>query len=138
MGRKILAVLAGILAAVVIVFVIEFISSMVYPPPPGMDMSDMEAMKAHVQTLPTGAFIFVLAAWTIAAFVGGLVAGKIAKSNEVLFAWIVGGVLLIASIANLVMIPHPVWFSVTGIVLILVATFMAGKFGQCRRSTPAA
>ncbi|MGH8015959.1 MAG: hypothetical protein ACREBV_07200 [Candidatus Zixiibacteriota bacterium] len=131
MIRKILAVLAGVITAFVVVILVEAISALVYPPPPGLDMTDTEAMKEYVKTLPTGAFLFVLAGWTIAAFVGGLVAGFIAKTKPMLFAWIVGGVILLAGIYNLVVIPHPTWFSISAVVLILLVSFLAGKIGEC-------
>jgi MFS family permease len=138
MGRKILAVLVGAVVAIVVVFVFEYISSLIYPPPPGLNMSDVEAMKEHVKTLPLGAFIFVLVAWTLGAFIGGLVAGIIAKSNHVLFGWIIGAIILIGAIVTVVTIPHPAWFSVAGAFLFLLASFMSGKVGACMKSAPPA
>lgn len=132
MGRKILGVLAGIITGFVIVYLVEMVGHAVYSPPPDMDMTNMEAMKEFVKTLPIGALLFVLAAWTIAAFGGGIVAIIIAKDKPAVLAAIVGGVILLASAINLFMIPHPVWFSVSAVILILAATFMAAMVGKCK------
>jgi len=132
MGRKILGVLAGIITGFVLVFIVEGIGHYCYPTPPGLDMTNMEAMKEYVKTIPTGALLFVLTAWTIAAFGGGVVAVMIAKDKPVLLASIAGAVILLASAFNLIMIPHPAWFSVSAVILILAATFMAGMVGKCK------
>ena len=63
--RRIGAVLVGVIVAVVIVQVTELGVHMMYPPPPGYNMRDMNAMKAFVAKLPAPAFILVLVAATV-------------------------------------------------------------------------
>jgi len=132
MGRKILAVVAGLVTGFVLVACIEAIGYIFYPPPAGLDMTSTEQMGAYIQTLPTGAFLFVLAAWTIATFGGGLVACLVAKTKPMMFASIIGFCLLAASVFNLVMHPHPTWFSISAVIAIVVATHLAGKIGKAR------
>ncbi len=138
MGRKILAVVAGLVTGFVLVACIEGIGYIFYPPPADLDMTNTEQMSNYIQTLPTGAFLFVLAAWLIATFGGGIVAWLIAKDKPMMFASIIGALLLAASVFNLVMHPHPTWFSISAVVGILLATFLAGKIGQCKfaKATP--
>lgn len=46
--------------------------------------------------------------------------------RPLLFAGIVGTFVLAATIANLVMLPHPTWFAAIGIVGIVLAAVAAG------------
>ncbi len=135
MGRKILAVVAGLVTGFVLVASIEAIGSIFYPPPAGLDMANTEQMGAYIKTLPTEAYLFVLAAWTIATFGGGLVACLIAKSRPKLFALIIGALLLAAAVFNLVMHPHPTWFTISAVVAIVIAIYLAGRVGQTRFTT---
>ena len=130
--RSSLAVLVGAAVAFSLVAVIESLGQLVYPAPPGMDFSNPEQLRDYVRRVPLGALLIVLAAWVIATFTGGLVAARIAKARPVLFAGIVGALVLAATIANLLTLPHPAWFVVTGIAGILLATYAAGKVAAAR------
>ena len=112
--------------ALVLVMVIESIGHSIYPPPADLDLNDLETLAAHIEKLPLGAFVFVLAAWALGAYGGGVVAGVIARARPFLMASIVGGLIMAGTIAQLVLIPHPLWFSVTGIIAIVVMTLLAG------------
>jgi hypothetical protein len=124
--RYALAIVAGIVTAMLLVNIIEGIGHRAYPPPPGLDFADQEAMKVYIEALPMGALGYVLASWIIGTYGGGVVAGVIARTGSRLFPGIVGAVMLAAVIANLIMIPHPVWFALVGVFGTIVAAFMAG------------
>jgi hypothetical protein len=130
MGRKIAAVLVGIFVAFGLVFCIEAIGHKVYPTPPGLDFSKPEVVAEFMKTLPAGAFMFVLGGFAIATLIGGFIAARIAGVKPFVFAGIIGVLMLAATTANLMMIPHPLWFSVTSIALIVVATVLAGRLAK--------
>lgn len=132
MARKIGAVIAGAAVAFALVMAIEALDHAVYPVPEGLDFEDPEALAGYVRTLPAGALLFVLAAWTLAAFGGGLVACWIARDKPAVFAWIVGGLILLGAVANLIMIPHPGWFAVAAVVLVMAAILAAARLGGGR------
>ena len=129
MGKNIAAGLAGIVSAGVLVWLVEMVGHSVYPPPAGLDFADADAMGAYVATLPIGAFLFVGGAWFIATLGGTFIACKIGTAKPVIFASIVGGLMLIGTAFNLAMIPHPLWFSGLGIAGILVAAWLGMKLG---------
>ncbi|MCI0691234.1 hypothetical protein L0337_04405 [candidate division KSB1 bacterium] len=129
MGRKILAVVGGIVVGGIVVFVVEWISSLIYPLPAGLDMADKEAMKAYVAALPIGALLFVLLAYVLGGLTGGWLAAKIARDSQIRLSLIVGGVLLLFGIINLVTIPHPLWFAVLSVLVFLPAAYLGGKLG---------
>ena len=98
-----------------------------YPPPAGVDFNKPEALATYVERLPLGALLFVLAAWILATFVGGLVAGWIARRRAVIVAAVVGALVLAATIANVMLIPHPAWMVVVGVAGIAAAAYAAGR-----------
>lgn len=128
MGRKILAALAGIIVAVAVVAIVETISHLLYAPPPGTDMSDPKAVEALVRGLPTGAFVWVLAAYLAGTFAGGFTAARIARAATAWQAGIVGALVLAFAVTNLVVIPfHPTWFMVAAVIGIPAAAWLAAR-----------
>lgn len=129
MGKNILAGFAGIVVAIAIVWLIEMVGHSVYPPPPNLNFADADAMRSYTSTLPIGALLFVAGAWFVATLCGTFAACKIGNAKPVVFAGVVGGLMLIATAANLVMIPHPLWFSILGVVGIIVAAWLGMTLG---------
>ncbi len=132
MGKNIAAGIAGVVIAMALVWLVEKIGHAVYPPPPDLNFADPDAMRAYIETLPLGALLFVAAAWFIGTLCGTCAACAIGTAKPMIFAMVVGGLMLIATIMNLVMIPHPLWFSVLGIVGIIVAAWLGT---MCKRAT---
>ncbi len=130
MLRRIAAVLLGVVTAFVLVTVIQKLGQLVYPPPADLSLDDPERWKAYVAALPPGPFFFVLAAWALGTLGGGVVAARIARAKPLLHALIVGAVVMIASIAQLVAIPHPLWFTIAAIILIPAAAYLAARLGH--------
>lgn len=120
-----LAGITGIISAFIVVACIEFAGHTVYPPPADLDYTDATAMAAYVDSLPPGAFAFVLAAWTLGTFDGALAATLVARGRAAFHAWLVGGVVLAAATVNMAMIPHPFWFQVAASALIVAAAWGA-------------
>jgi hypothetical protein len=98
-----------------------------YPPPPGLDFSNKEALRAYVESAPSGALMMVLAAWVVATLAGGLAAGQIARTRPGLVSALIGLVILVAGVANLIMIPHPTWFWVSAVLAIPAAALLASS-----------
>jgi len=126
-GHTIIAVIAGVVVAFALVAAIEWLGQQMYPTPPGLDLTRPDQAENYVRTLPIGALLLVLTAWTVATFCGGIVAAAIEKGRPRRAAAIVGVVVLVVTIANLVLIPHPLWFSIAGVVSIVVASLAAGR-----------
>ncbi|MDZ4728350.1 MAG: hypothetical protein SH820_00165 [Xanthomonadales bacterium] len=130
MLRKISAVLLGVLVAFATVMLVEWLGHQVYPPPPNLDFKDPEQLRQFTSNLPLGAFLLVLLGWLLGTLSGGLTACFVAREKPLVFASIIGAIMLAATIANLAMIPHPTWFSIAGIVVIGVGTLLAGRWSS--------
>jgi len=126
MKKKIIAVIAGIIAGVITVGILESIGHLIFPPPEGMDLSDKDAMKSLMSEIPLGAQIAVLVAWFFGSLIAAITALKISGGDK-MAGWIPVGVLLAFGIVTLFMIPHPVWMMVASVVLPLLAGWIAQK-----------
>ncbi|MBT8112019.1 MAG: hypothetical protein KJO27_14975 [Gammaproteobacteria bacterium] len=135
MLKNIAAGIAGVVIAGVFVWLVEMVGHSVYPPPPNLDFADADAMRAYIDRLPLGALLFVAAAWFIGTLGGTFSACKIGTAKPIVFAGVVGGLMLLGTAANLIMIPHPLWFSILGIVGIIVAAWLGMTLGAASSSS---
>jgi MFS family permease len=125
MGKRILAVIAGLISAFVLIALIQYVSFLVYPPPEGFDYKNEEAMRQLIQSMPVGAFGMLILAYAVGSFVGGLVAGKVSGRTQP--AIILGVVLTISGIVNLVKIEHPMWFSIVTTIIYVPMAYLGAK-----------
>ena len=125
--RSILAVLAGLLVAGFVVFVVETIGHTVYPPPAGFDPTTPAGMAAIMGQAPLGALLFVIAAYACGACAGGALAARLQPSAPLAHAIAVGAVLTGAGVLNLLSIPHPMWMTVATIVVFGPAAWLGGR-----------
>jgi len=125
MIRNIIAGIVGLVIAMALIALIENVGHMVYPPPDNLDFSDPDVMLPYIATLPIGALLFVMFAWFIGTFLGTLIACNIGNAKPVIYAVVVGGVIVAATIANLIVIPHPLWFSIISIIGIAASAWGA-------------
>lgn len=130
MGKNIAAGVAGVIIAMALVWLIEAIGHSVYPAPPDLNFSDRDVMRAYLTTLPFAAFLFVGGAWFLGTLGGTIVACKTGDAKPITYAIVIGGLMLIATAANLIMIPHPLWFSILGVIGILVAAWLGMTLGE--------
>jgi len=124
MLKNIAAGVAGVFIAMGLVWLVEMIGHSVYPPPADIDFADADAMRIYVASLPFGAFLFVGGAWFIGTLGGTIAACWFGNAEPRIYAMVVGGLMLLATATNLIMIPHPLWFAVLGIVGIIAAAWL--------------
>lgn len=139
MLRTVMAVVAGMVALVLVVALVEMLGHVVYPPPPNVDMTDPDQLNAMIGQLPTGALVSVVMAWALGSLAGGFVAHRVANRHRLMAALIVGGIMLALVIANLLMIPHPAWMTVAGLALPLPLAWLGARIaalGSRRTVTP--
>lgn len=130
MLRSVLAVVAGLAVFFVAVSMLQGSMQQVYPPPPGFDPQDFEAVRRHVAGMPAGAFGLLLAVYAVGGFCGGAVAAGIAVDRKLRAAGIVGGLTMLIGIANFAMLPHPLWVVCVGVPLFVVAAVLGGLIGR--------
>jgi hypothetical protein len=135
MARAIVAVIAGLVSAFIVILVIELLGAMIVPAGVAPSLKDEEAMRAYLMTLPLSAYAFVIASYLFGSAAGGIVTARTVGNRASRAVWIVGGLLLAVTIANLVRIPHPLWFSIVAVAAIFIGTLFATRIGP-RIATP--
>ncbi|WP_091240325.1 hypothetical protein [Aquimonas voraii] len=124
------ATVAGVIAAGLIIAGVEWVGHRLYPPPAGLKADDLQALAAHVSSMPVGALLFVLLAWLLGVFAGGLLAATLAGRRPRLYAGVIAAVVLLGAIANFAMIPHPSWFMALTAICLPLAGFAAAEARQ--------
>ena len=127
MRKRILSVMAGVLAGFITVSIGDAITQQLYPAN-GLNYQDKEALKNFISHLPTTCFVIMLGFWCLSSFIGGLVAGKVNPDSWMRSSILTGLVLLAASVGNMVMIPyHPIWMMVSCVILYIPLAYLGGK-----------
>ena len=125
MARGIVAVIAGLIAAVVAILLVEFVGALVAPGGPAPALKDVDQMRVYLAGLPLLANAFLIAAYLVGSAIGGVVTGRVMRNPASRCVWLVGGILLAMTMANLVRIPHPLWVSLASVIAIFAGTGFA-------------
>lgn len=126
--KNILAVLVGAIVGSAVNMGIIMISSSIIPPPDGVDNTTMEGLKAGLHLFKPQHFVFPFLAHALGTFAGALLAAIIAANRKMLFALVIGGFFLAGGIANILLLPSPIWFTVLDLVgAYIPMAFLAGK-----------
>jgi hypothetical protein len=129
--RNILAVIAGAILGSIVNMGLIMMSSSVIAPPAGADVTTAEGLKASMHLFEPRHFIFPFLAHALGTFVGAYIAARIAGTHKMAMALIVGVLFVIGGVANVLMLPSPLWFTLLDlIVAYLPMAYLAGKLGS--------
>ena len=126
MLKGVVAVLAGLISGVAVVFAVESGGHLLYPPPEVVDLNNPEALRTFMQSIPLGAKIAVLVAWGLGTMTGSAVA-IFASGRQSWPAWVVASVLFGLALSTMVLIPHPDWM-VIGATFITLASAISAAY----------
>ncbi len=132
MIRNILAIAVAIVVAFVTIMLVEKLGHIVYPPPEDIDFGEPAEVREFIGSLPVGAILFVGAAWAIGTFVGSISGALIGTNKSYIYSVVVGGLVLAGAITNLIIIPHPIWFTIAAPIAVIAAAFLAAKTAPLR------
>ena len=133
--KNILAVIAGALFGSAVNMGIIMVSGSFIPPPDGADITTMEGLKTSMHLFQPKHFIFPFLAHALGTFAGAFLATKMAATNKLGIAFLIGLIFLAGGIANVFMLPSPAWFSVLDLLgAYLPMAYLAGKLAIKRKS----
>lgn len=138
--RLVLAVAAGLVIGSVVNMGLIMLGPQIIPPPAGADVTSAEGLKASLHLFEPRHFVFPFLAHALGTFVGAVVATLLTPGRTRGPALAVGCAFLLGGIANVLMLPAPVWFSVLDLVFAyLPAAWLghragAGWFGSGSRA----
>ena len=133
--RSILAVIAGFIAASVVMIVVESINTRVLYPEMGKlaeIATDREAIRAAMASAPAGALLVVIAGWVLGSLAGGFVAGWIGSNAPIAHGLVLGLLLTLAGIVNNLMLPPPAWFWVAALVVFVPAAYAGARLAPSK------
>ena len=127
MIRNVGAAITGLVTAFALVYLVEKLGHSLYPPPTDLDFSDPDSVRPYIATLPIIALLFPMFAWFAGTFAGSIVASIIGDAKPWIYPSIVGGLIFSATVANLIAIPHPLWFSIISLIGIVASAWLSTR-----------
>jgi MFS family permease len=115
--RKILGVVLGAIAAMLVVAAFDALANHLYPMPE-LESDDPAALAAVVGSMPIAAKLVVTAGWLAGPLAGAWLALRVGDWR--MAGRIVTAVVLAGSIANVLLLPHPLWMQVCAVLLPVV------------------
>ena len=138
MLRNGLAALAGMVAAVIVTTLLQFVAHRVNPSSPelteavrniyGEDPVKIEeARQVFARELSKHPLqlVLVVVSHALGTLFGALIAVRVSREAHIVPASIVGGLMLMGGIANVMLIPHPTWFNAVDLLVYIPAALLA-------------
>jgi hypothetical protein len=122
--QYVLPVVAGAMAGMILISFGQQGMQLVYPMPAGTNINDKVGLGRAIAQMPMGAFVLLLANYCVCSFLAGIIATYVAKRVTGRPAIVVGIVLTLAGVANVVTIPHPLWFSIVSCLVYLPCSYL--------------
>lgn len=123
------AVLVGLVAAMVLIVGVEVFGSIVHPFPPDVDPTDYEVCKAHVARYPAWVLLVVVLAWGLTTFLSAWLATRLGSGRHRAHGMVVGAILLALVVMNMSMLPYPIWFWASNLVIFPLGFYWGAKLG---------
>ena len=124
--RFLLAIVLGVVVGSVINMALISVSGKVIAPPVGANVTTMEGLKASMHLFEPKHFLFPFLAHAVGTFVGAFIAGLLAPNKSAAPSFIVGALFLAGGIANVIMLPSPMWFTAFDLFLAYVPAAWLG------------
>jgi len=134
MGRKVMAVVAALLAAWAVFMVCEMIGTRIGGAPDFLASMTREEMVSYFASRPTLSYVTVLIGYLIGSFLGGFIVTKMSRREGA--SWnlsiLVGVILTIGAFLNFfVTLPgQPVWFIFASLICFLPLALIGYRFAR--------
>lgn len=118
--KKILALVVGLVICVGTVALLEQLNHSLFIPASAStaDSHDPSVATAFMKNLPVAAYLMVLFAWLAGTAFGIAAASLLIRRVSRLFVPVITGIMLLSTIANFYLLPHPTWLMIAAVVLI--------------------
>ena len=136
MLRTLLAVVAGVITAMLLMFALEAAGLMLFPPPAGLQINNEADLALLLEMSSTGKKAWVVFGWAMASLTGGWVAARISRLHPRGAALAVATLIVIGVVMNAMAIPHPLWMNALGLLLPVPMALLGARLA--RRTPPAA
>ncbi len=111
--RNILAVVAGLVVGGAVNMGLILGGSALMPPPPGVDVNDINSINAHIGEYSVAQLLAPFLAHALGTLVGAFVVARLAASRQLILALGIGVFSLLGGAMAVHMIPNsPLWFNI--------------------------
>lgn len=124
--KTFLSTIVGVLVSFAVVFGMELLAMTLFPSRIKFERNNIEALKTLIDHVPLAALILVIIGHGLGTYLGAYASYKI-QPNSMVGYLVVMILMLIGTISNLAMIPHPMWFMVADVCVILIAGMVAWR-----------
>ena len=127
MIRDAIAVIVGLATGLILIYAIQKVGHTLYPPPENLDINDVEAARSYISQLPLLALLFPIISYFFGTLGGSFVGCAVGTARPAGLVGVIGLILLAFTIANLIRIPHPHWFSALAIAVVVGGALLAKR-----------
>ncbi len=132
-AKNILGIVLGLAVAMTSFMLFETIAHFAYPIDKSVDVDNAESMRDYMNHVPIGALSLVLTGWIVGAFLAGYFAKIVSKNNQNRNPIIIGIILESATIFNFILLPHPTWFIVVSLLILIPSVFVGHNLAKTDR-----
>jgi len=126
-----LAVIAGLVVGGAVNMALVVIGPILVPPPPGVDMTDMESLAGAMDQMGPQHFVFPFLAHALGTLAGATLTYVLAGRNRQMLTYGVGVFFLLGGITAARMIPAPAWFIALDLLLAYIPmAWLATRLGD--------
>lgn len=128
--RNVLVVIAAVLIGGSLNMIIIAFSGKIIPPPEGAELQTMEGLKASMHLMQPKHFLMPFLAHALGTMLAAFLVVKWMKKNQQKYALGIGVWFLIGGAMNVYLLPSPLWFTVTDLILAYIPmAFLGFKLG---------
>ena len=121
--KTFLAIAAGLFTSIIAIQVLEYLGHVLFPLPFKLDINNIEDWKMMMSQIPIISLISVIVAHGIGLLFGFAVSRLVEKESSTPL-YVITSVLILLSVVNLVSIPHPAWFAIADIGVLLTVSIL--------------
>jgi hypothetical protein len=124
--KNILAVVVGALIGGFLNGALISVSSSIIPPPEGANLATEEGLKAAMHLMEPKHFLFPFLAHALGTLLGAFIAYKMAATQKLKMALLVGFLFLSGGIYMVLILPSPIWFTLLDLVVAYIPMAFLG------------
>jgi hypothetical protein len=126
--KRVLSIIAGVVAGYAITFIGGAVVDAIHPMPLGFNYMDKAMMVEYISRIPQFVLVLMAFFWLLSAFTGGMVTAAIQKIHWRQPVMITSAILLAAQLLNLIMTApsHPLWMWIVALGAYLPFSLLGG------------
>ncbi|MEL6122144.1 MAG: hypothetical protein AAFR14_00365 [Bacteroidota bacterium] len=132
MARNVIGLMIGMAGAFFLYWTLQSVNQFLAPAPEDLTMDDVQGMKEYYNSIPRTVHMVVLASHALGALLAGFLAAKIGEYPNPLLPYTIGGFLMLMAIIRMIVVPLPVWFMITDVIVHIPCALVGYRLGWAK------